>query len=464
MSTTKRRQAVIVIHGIGEQRPMETLRGFVVALLGSTQAQHNNAEPGPAFFSKPDRLSDTLELRRLASWPPHTPIETDFYELYWAHLMQGTAWSHVAAWLRLLMFRNPSGARPAIQVLWVVSWCLVATAVFAYVRYGPPSSATALLTYGLVGVLAFALLRLIGGFGLSYVGDAARYLSPLPFNIAVRKHIRDAVVDLLTKVHEEQPSRYDRVIVVGHSLGSVIAYDALTHLWQRRHSSIANPCPTKQVMLARVRRLSRRLERKDLNATSRARLLDRYRIRQRDLLCEERAVGIDWRISDLVTLGSPLSHAPFLLARDSANWAALKLERMFPTSPPQTADERDQGRLIKRFDFTGGTEHADIAILHHAAVFACTRWTNLYFGSDLIGGPVAGAALFGHGIKDIEVTASSWATRWTPISHVRYWAQTEADALRALKEALDLAWWPREQSWPARVPIVHTHSRVASRF
>jgi hypothetical protein len=447
MSTAKCRQAVIVIHGIGEQRPMETLREFVGGLLGSRAPLHHNAVRGPAFFSKPDRLSDTLELRRLASWPPHTPIETDFYELYWAHLMQGTAWSHVFAWLRLLMFRSPGGARPAIQVLWMVSWCLIATAVFAYVRFGPPSSATALWGYGLGGLLAFALLRLMGGFGLSYIGDAARYLSPFPFNVAVRKNIRDAVVDLLTKVHEEQPSRYDRIVVVGHSLGSVIAYDALTHLWQRRHSTISNPHPEKQISLARVRRLSRRLERKDLSATSRARLLDRYRIRQRDLFCEERAVGIDWRISDLVTLGSPLSHAPFLLARDPATWKALKLERMFPTSPPQTEDGRDQGRLLKRFDFPGGTERADIAILHHAAVFACTRWTNLFFASDLIGGPVAGEALFGYGIKDIKVPAGSWTTRWTPRSHVRYWAHAETDALRELWEALDLAWYPqRSQS------------------
>jgi len=41
-----KRQAVLVIHGIGEQKPMETLRSFVSAVL-----------PGEGVFSKPDTIS-----------------------------------------------------------------------------------------------------------------------------------------------------------------------------------------------------------------------------------------------------------------------------------------------------------------------------------------------------------------------------------------------------------------------
>src|SRR6186713_2310699 len=93
------RQAVVLIHGIGEQRPTETLRGFVGAFLA----------PG-SYHSKPDTLSDTYEMRRLklrkldstdprvqslnADWP-----ETDFYEYYWAHQMYGTTIAHIASWL-----------------------------------------------------------------------------------------------------------------------------------------------------------------------------------------------------------------------------------------------------------------------------------------------------------------------------------------------------------------------------
>ena len=113
----KPRQAVVLIHGIGEQRPMETLRAFVKALVehdptneaprGSSlgEAHENSGAPRAhrsLYYSKPDRLSGSYELRRLklhrvkpgeikslpeglnVNWP-----ETDFYEYYWAHQMYG---------------------------------------------------------------------------------------------------------------------------------------------------------------------------------------------------------------------------------------------------------------------------------------------------------------------------------------------------------------------------------------
>src|SRR5262245_6509860 len=63
------RQAVVVIHGIGEQQPMGTIRSFVDAVLPSEGEV-------PAYYSKPDRLSELFELRRLQA----TGSWTDFYE------------------------------------------------------------------------------------------------------------------------------------------------------------------------------------------------------------------------------------------------------------------------------------------------------------------------------------------------------------------------------------------------
>jgi hypothetical protein len=37
------RQAVVLIHGIGEQRPMDTLRAFVAALLPEDREHRNSA-------------------------------------------------------------------------------------------------------------------------------------------------------------------------------------------------------------------------------------------------------------------------------------------------------------------------------------------------------------------------------------------------------------------------------------
>lgn len=448
------RQAVVVIHGIGEQKPMQTLRGFVDTLLGATpkpswyervtgRRRHPEQEPLPRFFSKPDRLTDTLELRRLSSWPPNVPIQTDFYELYWAHLMQGTVWSHIVAWLRVLMFRVPIGAHVRIKLLWAASWGVCAAIAYLAFEHRLTFSTSELLGYGAAGLLAWVVIRALGGFGLSYVGDAARYLSPTPQNIDARKNIRNAVIQTITKLHEESPIRYGRIIVVGHSLGSVIAYDALTHLWQQRHSTIANPRPFDQPRMAKAREAAASLVQTAGNPTATNpavdSLLDKYRVAQRELLAEQQELGVNWRISDLVTLGSPLTHACFLLAEDRLEWQDLLRQRVYPTSPPQLEDPRDENLLTKHFAFTENKNNFNLMILHHAALFACTRWTNMYFPSDPIGGKVAGAERFGYAIKDVPLRPMRWLTSWAPVSHTSYWDCRETEARNALWDALDLA-------------------------
>src|SRR6516225_7731991 len=95
------RQAVVIIHGIGEQRPMETVRAFVAGALGVEKEALSKF-----VFSKPDQIDDTLELRRLSASTKDVEgsvleknCETDFYELYWQHLMPDGSWSAVLAWV-----------------------------------------------------------------------------------------------------------------------------------------------------------------------------------------------------------------------------------------------------------------------------------------------------------------------------------------------------------------------------
>jgi hypothetical protein len=78
----------------------------------------------------------------------------------------------------------------------------------------------------------------------------------------------------------------------------------------------------------------------------------------------------------------------------------------------------------------GGTESK---ILHHAAPFACTRWTNLYFPNDPVGGSLR--ELFGRWIAELPVRSRH------VFPHTRYWNADEA-ALGQLKASLDLdGWW-----------------------
>ena len=52
-----RRTAVVVIHGMGEQRPLETLRRFIGTALPSVDGRRK-------YFSRPDKVSGSFEARR----------------------------------------------------------------------------------------------------------------------------------------------------------------------------------------------------------------------------------------------------------------------------------------------------------------------------------------------------------------------------------------------------------------
>ena len=407
MSSSKPRQAVVIIHGIGEQLPMETLRAFVTAVT-----QDVSRPPEQKAESKPDHLSPTLELRRMAvpgenkTWSPGEWVSTDFYELYWAHLMTGTAWRHVAAWLSRLLLRWPWDVPRRVLTAWVACWILIVAAVIALVAIGPETIA-GWSKAGTWAGLAWFLCRSTGtSFGLKYPGDAARYLSPRPENVGVRRAIRAEAVDLLEKLHDDLSwRRYHRIIVVGHSLGSVIGYDALSHLWQRRH----HPKRTY-----------------DVSPSNDVPTSGGYREQQAATWRTQRALGVQWKITDFITLGSPLAHGPFLMASNDRDFQDRTKQREYPTCPPQPNDARDTqygDDLLKTS--TGGH------LLHHAALFACTRWTNLFFASDIIGGPID---CLGDWIENKELA------RPGGFSHTRYWRSegTHQD----LKAALDLKeWW-----------------------
>ncbi len=72
------RQAVVVIHGIGEQRPMDT--SAVVRGGGAAGAARDRVK----FLSVPDRMSESFELRKLVAPQTRSRPITDFYEYYWA--------------------------------------------------------------------------------------------------------------------------------------------------------------------------------------------------------------------------------------------------------------------------------------------------------------------------------------------------------------------------------------------
>lgn len=436
MSTQRMRQAVIVIHGMGEQRPMGTLRTFVKSILPE--------QPGKVkFFSKPDRMSESFELRKLMAPTTSKRPLTDFYEYYWAYHMQGTKFSHIWNWLKSLLFRKPKNIPKRLKFLYWLTWLLIA--LIALVGTGLLTVPQGLLPdfvskntvfWGWIG--SAALLPAIHLIVLYYVGDAARYLSPTPGNIAVRHKIRNDGVKLLEHLHAA--GKHNRIIVVGHSLGSVIAYDILKYYWYRVNTAHGKPKKINQDALKKVEKSGPKL---DIGTTPDT--LDAFREQQTNLWKEQRKViGIDWKVTDLITLGSPLTHGEMLLADSRDEFNQRRFERELPSCPPQVSDDKG-GYSYKSAPYSAGNKKRTVRLLHHAALFACTRWTNLYFPGDIVGGPLS--PVLGYGIEDVEIKGSGIEKTWvrSPFSHTRYWyrddkitPQSVGSSLNALVRALDL--------------------------
>lgn len=280
-----------------------------------------------------------------------------------------------------------------------------------------------------------------------YLGDAARYFRNSPANVAARRAIRRDAVDTLDQLHRCRD--YDRIIVVAHSLGTAVAYDMLRAYYSRICSQIPTRFLDPEFSLvdrdaldcAALRKAGRALIAK---LASRSALLQDH-VREGPYRPAESEDVDAWLVTDFITLGSPLTHAKYLMTNESdgrkleKSFADAVREREFPTSPPQLLD--GDGRIA----FTGPDSGSPR--FHHGGMFAMTRWTNLYFPvtnifwGDAIGGPVEG--VFGGCMIDRKVcTKQSGGVAF--FSHVAYWKtdcrpdRRAAPHLKGLIESLDL--------------------------
>jgi hypothetical protein len=68
MSKPFSKQAIVIIHGMGEQMPMDTIKGFVRAVWETDAIVGANGLPNPAEVrTKPDVRTGSLELRRITT-------------------------------------------------------------------------------------------------------------------------------------------------------------------------------------------------------------------------------------------------------------------------------------------------------------------------------------------------------------------------------------------------------------
>jgi hypothetical protein len=469
---TAGKQAVVLIHGIGNQTPMETLRPFVETVWTSETADLPPGSPGLHLtWSQHDRKSGDMELWRITTNADANGVRTDFFELYWADMLEDTKLADVVSWLRRLLVRPESATprRPQQRQTLGVAIAVMALLLLAFVVWGAlalqtlralPSPGWALLWLTATVFLGLAFWGLRRRIFVQLAGDAARYLTPAPSNIGARKRIRVTGLRLLQALHED--NAYDRIVIAGHSLGTVVGYDILSYYWADINDQIRH-APNNPA-LRDVEQAGDALL-KDPSAET----LDAFREKQA-AYCDEVAVrsGGKWKITDFITMGSPLTHAHVLMVNDrqplmpsecraiGADWIQLwwrgfddafkgdgKIAAMFraraaqrelPLCPPITESKI-------HFTYQPKANDSSLVVPHHAALFAATRWTNIYapcrnvFWGDVVGGPVA--PLFGPGVKDVALGAPDGGQF---LAHTRYWDEgaNTAPHLVALRAALDL--------------------------
>ncbi|RSZ62434.1 hypothetical protein EAH68_09865 [Corynebacterium hylobatis] len=439
----RQRQAVVLIHGIGDQRPMDTLRAFMAGI------------GVPEYYSKPHRYSSNYELRRFSSHGSHPRPETDFFEFYWAHHFPAGRLFATLRWLFTdLLFRRPFwGHQPPLrrpigifQAAVTALVLIFLTAVGGWLGFiGLPAGSAQLLSRILIiaAVVALVVVLLAGGFLTRSLADAKFYLSGAPGSLKARNEIRAEGLSLLHALHDA--GTYERIVVVGHSLGSVIGLDLIRLAWDElRHPDPAlaeAPDDYPTTLAANFDNLVELLP-PDPDPED----LENWQQAQHALWVESRHRGMRWLITDFITLGSPLTYADFLLSRSNARFQERKTQREYPECPPID----DRGGVFYSRQYTredgwhtlGGRSPRNALVAHHGAPFAVTRWSNAYFPrwlffGDLVGGPLA--SKFGCGIRDVAVRAAS-LRRWSrrdifPWVHSRYWRlDSEASVVQDLVE------------------------------
>jgi hypothetical protein len=477
MAEVRKKIAVLIAHGMGEQIPMETLTAFVqAAWVTNTDAQWvspPDEKPEEIWF-KPDPVAGSQELRRITTRWTKSRAGTaakgprvDFFELYWADLAEGTTVQEVWDWLRTLLWRRPSQVPKGLISAWLLMWTVtVFIAALLLIAAWPWPSGW--LRAGLA-VAAAVIGYIMRSIVSPYLGDVARYVRADPRNIRMRADIRDRGLKLLKDIHDS--GAYERVIVVAHSLGTVIAYDLIALLWAERGKALL--IQETEPLFDKLRAVEKAAHALQAVSGNNESVLQVFRDAQRGFRRGLRSGGDDgtqkprtndeqWLISDFVTLGAPLTHAQFLLARDKTDLDEKITRWLFPTSPPQfqPIESEQLAKINARpvppssailgpggglFSYFFGAP--ETWSMHHAAPFAAVRWTNIYdphrliFAGDIISGPLA--PVFGKGIRDINLKELRGQS--PRFSHTLYWSVPKGRAnsaglpqIQALQNAINL--------------------------
>jgi hypothetical protein len=354
---------VVIVHGMGEKRPMETLDDFAKTALRPYSAQ---GEKIWDYQPLPAEIADSYEARRFDS------AQAEIYEYHWSYLMTANKYAGAMPVALRLILRRPSNVPDALLGLWRRVWTVLvailltipALFVTGYaLNTDVPVWIIGLITSAVVLVFWFGLYRmaakaLVNSTTTSLV-DSARYLDPSPYSYASRRAIRGGLVDLLQSLD----GRYSRIVVVGHGVGTYVSYDALTALWAKTQ-------------------------------------LQQHKT--------------PWHITDFVAVGAPMALADLLLTRPG-------LFSGFKRSEGELRRELFDG-LVRRGALVLGS-HSPFTITRWTNLwFPVTRGS---LRGDWFGGALD--PLFGPGIRDIAVQGNQPERFKRGSAHNEYFRHPEMD-------------------------------------
>jgi hypothetical protein len=265
----EKRTAFLIIHGIGEQNPFETMDAFVKGFFKVIEQNNKDKEISIKHCIKPRTKNDKIEwienyISIVREDRPECPV--DFYEYYWAHYMEDKiTFAEIMDWL----IKTSDGARKfyhenleivkeyegkkddafkggEFKKQWYLKhtkrswdfenyWYLKYLSGFLQVLIWLPSvilRIAAKVPYmgSILEVLRPVFNLLINKYFVKYMGNVAIYTTTdvKSKHYAIRKAILDESVGTVRNLINDE--RYKNIIIAGHSLGSVIAYDVLNRV------------------------------------------------------------------------------------------------------------------------------------------------------------------------------------------------------------------------------------------
>jgi len=422
---TTKKQAIVLIHGIGEQRPMGTATMFAETIAGDDK-----------IYYKPSNYGLRGEINKISIQKNKNRPTTDIYEYYWAHEFRDNKLSTINNWLFHLVIEcarkltagmasprsnSQEEGLPKSKEGWIVFvgfaygaalMLIAALAIFA------SRSLTSLVVAAITGYAVYKLL--LSNILLGYLADAAKYLSNHPDNISARERVRSGAIKLLRDLNESED--YDRILIVGHSLGSVIGSDALTQYWHEVCDSAPHRGDGREILKKKCDDFILMMEN-----PSQPNFISQFQRHQR--LMREALVesGCTWKITDLVTVGSPLSFANFLLARNDQDFRLKTNKTQQLLLCPPLGGTKDHLYLGR----PEGTPPRSSRYPAASTAYLYTRWTNLHGTKDLIGGRVA--PLYGIGVLDVKVNSTGFFR-----AHTEYFSGRSEKISNQLRSALKL--------------------------